>query len=295
VDETALLQPLFDDPLREVVHVRPGYASHASDVWLVRTDAEEAVVRASRLGPEARGPFHEGCRALFGSDPSRVWDLEAINGYLGACGALRVPRVLRRGWVGSRPCVVVERLPGTSIETFAGASPRVLADLGRGLAEMHRRTGDWFGTLTPRHRVPLDRFPTRLAESIAALIPAYRPDLGERADGAVAAARRLPVPPAACPIMPDLDPTQFLVHGDRLSGLVDTEYCCAGPRELDFVALEYVLDRAGARIFAEAYARVLGLPVLGGVRPLYRLLYLLLEVQGRGPFDGWMAQPALFD
>ena len=50
----------------------------------------------------------------------------------------------------------------------------------------------------------------------------------------------------------------------------------------------------GAALLADAYGSVLPLPALAPVRDIYRLLYLLLEVQGREPLRDWMRRPALF-
>lgn len=56
------------------------------------------------------------------------------------------------------------------------------------------------------------------------------------------AALALPVPEYGALVMPALDPAQCLAEGKLITALVDTEYYGVWPRELDFVALEYVLD-----------------------------------------------------
>lgn len=290
-----LLQPLFDQPIRRVVYLDPGYVSHASDVWLVSTDTEEVVVRASRVTGVLAGPFATGCRRLFGTDPRRIWDLEPLNATLAEISPVPAPRVLRRGWVGERPCVVVERMPGRVLAAFVGASSGVLRDLGLALAHIHRRTYHWCGSPTGRIQVTPHSFGEQVAGAIRALCDEYRPELAPYAEQVCRAASRLPAPAAGALVMADLDPTQFLEQNGRLTAVVDTEYYCVGPRELDFVALEYVLDAKGAALFREAYRSVLPLPAVGRVREVYRLLYLLLEVQGRKPLRDWMSQPALFD
>jgi hypothetical protein len=61
------------------------------------------------------------------------------------------------------------------------------------------------------------------------------------------------------------------------------------------VALEYVLDGRSARALARGYARVRPLPELVRVRPLYRYLYRLIEIQSATPVGEWLAWPAWFD
>ena len=91
-----------------------------------------------------------------------------------------------------------------------------------------------------------------------------------------------------------MDPTQFLYDGGKVTALVDTEAYGLGPRELDFVALEYCLEESTAQRMAEGYRSVLPLPDLAAVRTPYRFLYLLLAVQGHVGLEEWMARPRLF-
>ena len=294
IDATVLLQPLFPAPIREATSLDPGYVSHASDVWLVRTDTEEVVVRACRATGPLRGPFSTGCRRLFGTDPRCVWELEGTNATLADLSPVRVPRVLRRGKLGDRQCVLVERMPGNPLQTFIGAPLRIPRDLGLAVAHIHQRTYPWCGSLTGRVRVELPAFGAHLAATMRTLCGEYRPELRATVEEVCQAVPGLPTPAVGTLVLPDLDATQFLAQDGRLTALVDTEYACVGPRELDFVALEYVLDAPAAAAFREAYASVLPLPVVGPVRRVYRLLYLLLEVQGRRPLGQWLPQPALF-
>ncbi len=129
-EAAALLQPLFDRPIQSAVYMDPGYLSDASDVWLVRTDAEEVAVRASRVTAALAGPFATGCHRLFGADPRRIWDVEAVNALLADMSPVPAARVLRRGCLEDRPCLLVERMPGRAPSTFLGAPPGVLRDLG---------------------------------------------------------------------------------------------------------------------------------------------------------------------
>lgn len=73
------LQPLFTEPIVEQRPLDPGYADHASDVWLVRTAAEAVVVRTSRLIGRPDNDFWWGLRDLFGVDPRRIFDMKTVN------------------------------------------------------------------------------------------------------------------------------------------------------------------------------------------------------------------------
>ena len=135
-------------------------------------------------------------------------------------------------------------------------------------------------------------------ETLRMLVSRFFAD-DERMSGALGpicrAALALPAPERAALVMVDLDVCQFLSDGRRITAVVDTEGYVVGPRELDLIALEYLLDQAGAAAFARGYRTVLPLPDLAPVRTIYRYLYLLLEVQGQADFDEWMRWPSLFD
>jgi hypothetical protein len=107
-------------------------------------------------------------------------------------------------------------------------------------------------------------------------------------------ALRLPPLEEGALIMVDMDPTQFLTDGERLTALVDTEAYAIGPRELDFIALEYVFAPREAAALARGYNAILPVPDLSVVRSVYRYLYRLIGIQKRMPLETWMSWPILF-
>jgi aminoglycoside phosphotransferase (APT) family kinase protein len=92
-----------------------------------------------------------------------------------------------------------------------------------------------------------------------------------------------------------LDPSQFLVQNGKLSAVVDVEAYAVGPRELDFVGLEYVLDETAVAPFLKGYASILQPPDISVYRKAYRYFYRLLGVQGSVDLDRWLAQRPLFE
>jgi phosphotransferase family enzyme len=291
------LQTLFDEPILEQIYFDPGYSGHASDVCLVRTASGSAVARAFRWG-EPGGPFWSGCHHLFGIDPSRVFDLELLNAQLAEISPIPAPRVLRKGVLDGREWVVVEYMPGAVLETLRGQPAQMLEQFGYALARVHSRRFADYGSPSGRVRYPLDGFFARLAETLRMLVSRFFAD-DERITGALEpicrAALAGPAPERAALVMVDLDVCQFLSDGRRITAVVDTEGYVVGPRELDLIALEYLLDQSGAAAFARGYRTVMSLPDLAPVRTIYRYLFLLLEVQGQADFDEWMGWPRLFE
>lgn len=291
------LQPLFPAPILEQMLLDPGYSGHTNDVWLVRTAEEAVVVRIVRMRGEPGYPFWWGCRALFGLDPRRVHDLGPLNVLLCRISPIPAPRVLRQGWIADRQFVVVERIPGTRLDSFVGQPTALLEQFGTALARIHRHGFAWCGHPSGRLRIALTDFHQHVAAILQQMAPRFYQQQPAFAVALPAMCRditALAPPEAGALIMPDLDPTQFLALDGRLTAVVDTEAYGVGPRELDFVALEYLLDAAGASAFARGYAALLPLPDLRAVRVPYRYLYRVLDVPEEVALDTWLEHPARF-
>lgn len=291
------LQQIFAQPILEQVYLDPGYSGHANDIWRVRTRDEDVIVRLHRAG-EGSGPFWSGCHELFGIAPGQPWELQAINTSLAAVSTIPIPRVLRKGEIEGRHYVIVERMAGKTPASFQHLPERAISQLGLSLAAFHQRRQPVYGHLVHAPQAPIMAFHGHLATTLRHLVasfPMNDPALIAALEPMCAAAARLPEPESGVPVMIDLDPTQYLADAEGLTALVDTEAIALAPRELDFIALEYLLDARTASIFAHAYSTALPLPKLSSVRPVYRYLYRLLEVQGDPSLDEWMAQPHLFD
>jgi aminoglycoside phosphotransferase (APT) family kinase protein len=289
------LQPLFEQPILEQTVLDPGYSGHANDVWRVRTSTETVIVRSFR-GEQPEGPFWHGCRRLFGIDPADLFALEPLNALLGELSPIPVPRVLRTGHIAGRRCLVVEHMQGEPLSDLRSRPRELLFGLGQALARIHARHVPYYGQPSGNVRAPLDSFHRHMVTVMRDLAAATGDAALEAAlEPVCSAALALPRPASGSLVMVDLDPTQFLTDGRRITALVDTEAYVVGPRELDFIALEFVLDPPAAVALAAGYRSVAALPELRIVRPIYRFLYRLFEVQGEVELQAWMAWPVLFD
>ncbi len=163
------LQGLFSEPILEQTYLDPGYSDHASDVWQVRTKREEVVVRIPRFTGAPLGEFGLGVQQLFGVNLGRVYDLEAINKLVCEISPIPAPRVLRKGVVDGRPYVVVEKMPGETVESFLDLPNAALERFGRDLAATHRHRFDHGGSPTGSLRYPLEEFHARVAETMKAV------------------------------------------------------------------------------------------------------------------------------
>jgi hypothetical protein len=291
------LQFLFQESIKEIHELSPGYEDHASDVWLVKTENQEVVVRSSRMKEEPNNDFWWGCKKLFGIDPRRAFELEYINNTLSDLTSIPVPRVINKGESDTREFVVVEKLKGKVVQSFINQPSSVLQSFGEGLAKIHKYKQNYVGNPSGKFGVSLEEFNQHLKETMAKLVSRFYNhdveikgrlvEMNELLNG-------LPIPEVSTFVLVDMDPTQFLSDGKRISGLVDTEAYVMAPRELDFVGLEYVLDEKSAMDFKIGYEKVMNLPDLTKCRTPYRYLYRLLSVQGSVSLEEWLNHEKLF-
>ncbi|GCE04839.1 phosphotransferase [Dictyobacter aurantiacus] len=289
-------QPLFESPILEQKRLDPGYAGHMNDVWRITTRDTTCVIRVLR--PEKlSGPFWTGCLALFGIDPTNIFDLEHINATLNSLSTLSIPQILSKGTLDGRAYVMVECMAGSPLTHFGVLSDAALERFGQQLAHIHALRFPYYGHPTGRQRGSFYLFHQHLVQTMEALVEQYHADdlsMKEALQSISASAHQLADPVDASLIMVDMDPTQLLVKDGYIEALVDTEAYALGPRALDFIALEYILSHREANALARGYRSVLPLPDLTAVRPVYRYFYRLLEIQGRPDIASWLAHPILF-
>ncbi|KPV42148.1 phosphotransferase [Alicyclobacillus ferrooxydans] len=292
------LQPLFPTPIVSVTQFPDTHPGQASFVWLVETESERAIVRTTRMSKEPADEFWHGCLSLFGIDPTDVFALEAVNESLRQTSLIPVPKVLRTDSLNGVPFAIVEVLPGQTVQSFSALPVSASYQLGKSIASIHQLQRVTCGNFRGTVRYPASEFHTKVAGVMPLLTARYHAEdteITEALGGFVTAARTIPSPPTAVPVLLDLDPTQFIAADGALTGLVDTEVYAYGPAELDLIALEYLLDSPRAKAFQEGYKAVLPFPNLSAVRGLYRFLNRILSVQGPIPLQQWMNHPIRFN
>ncbi|MFC9447014.1 nitrate reductase [Bacillus cereus] len=292
-----MLQQLFNSPILSVQALHPGYEDHASDVFLVRTEDKEVIVRSSKMYEEPNNDFWWGCKNLFGIDPRNVHHLETVHTLLQEHTNLPIPTIIEKHILNDREFVVAEKLVGNTVQSFIGQPDSTLFSLGKGLAEIHKFKADFIGNPSGTFQVPLDGFYSHILnvskelvhmfysddESIQNAFPTFESQLSS-----------LSVPKEATLVLLDMDPTQFLYDGTTITGLVDTEAYAVAPRELDFIGLEYILTEKEAHAFKSGYETIMSIPHLEECRQPYRYLYRLLSVQGSVELKKWLSHPSYF-
>jgi hypothetical protein len=292
-----IIQQLLQEPILHMRELDPGYTYHASDVWLVKTPSREVIVRRSRLTEEPSREFWWGCLNLFGIDPRYLSQFEANAQVLRSVPGIPVPQTLSRAEIEGREYLAVEKMSGVQLHSFKNQSSELLHQFGAWLARVHSLRYDDYGNLARTRVVKQECFHRHVAQTMEQLVVrdcSDEPEITRMLDEMLQALSALPSPAHFCPILVDMDPSQFLTQNGMLSALVDVEAYAIAPRELDFISLEYALDEHSAYAFMSGYRTVLDLPDLSQCRRVYRYLYRLLGVQGSVEIEQWLAQQELF-
>ncbi|EOQ33674.1 MULTISPECIES: hypothetical protein [Bacillus] len=292
-----MLQQLFTSPILSIQALHPGYKDHASDVFLVRTEDAEVIVRSSKMNEEPNNDFWWGCKNLFGIDPRNVYHLETVHTLLQEHTTLPIPTILEKHILNGREFVVVEKLVGNTVQSFIGQPDTTLFSLGKGLAEIHKFKADYIGNVSGSFQITLEEFQSHILNVSKELVNMFYSD-NESIQNAFPTFEQqlssLPAPKEATLVLIDMDPTQFLSDGTTITGLVDTEAYAVAPREFDFIGLEYVFTEKEAHAFKQGYETIMPIPRLEGCRPPYRYLYRLLSVQGSVELEKWLSHPSYF-
>jgi aminoglycoside phosphotransferase (APT) family kinase protein len=250
-------------------------------------------IRGTSLGTKLRDVYKKS-----GSiDPRRMRYFEANTALLGSIAGVSVPHVKAQAIIEGREYLIVEKMSGITIQSFVGQSDALLRQLGVWLARVHMQRCDYFGNLARTQMEQQEFFHARLSQTIRQLVKRDYADndkINAQVNDMLHELSILPLPAHFCPVFIDLDPSQFLVQDGLLSAVVDVEAYAVGPREFDFIGLEYVLDEASAASFLKGYSMILDPPDLFIFRTVYRYFYRLLGVQGSVDLDRWLAQRKLF-
>ncbi|MGF9767644.1 nitrate reductase [Bacillus albus] len=292
-----MLQQLFTSPILSVQALHPGYEDHASDVFLVRTEEAEVIVRSSKMNEEPTNDFWWGCKNLFGIDPRNVHHLETVHTLLQEYTNLPIPTILGKHILNGREFVVAEKLVGNTVQSFIEQPDPILFSLGKGLAEIHKFKANYIGNVSGSFQITLDEFHSHVLDVGKELVNMFYSD-NESIQNAFSTFESqlssLPAPKESTLVLIDMDPTQFLSDGSAITGLVDTEAYVVAPREFDFIGLEYVLTEKEAHAFKQGYETIMPIPHLVECRRPYRYLYRLLSVQGSVELEKWLSHPAYF-
>jgi hypothetical protein len=262
------------------------FSDSSHQLWFCDTVDGPMVLKLCDHFNIQQSTFWQGMNSLFAINfPASLGNIAEVYRRISAISPLIVPSFITSM---EAEFVLVRWLPGEDVDASA-VTALAIKSLANHIGLMHQQQHPRWGSLQQPEFTTED-WPQRLkmtlqqqADSIDQTV--LKPALKQ--------AEQL-CENTFVPIMPDLRWDQFLMQQDKLSALVDLDAIVYGPRTLEFVLLEYLLDQTQAECFATEYQNYQSIPDLTKVRLPYRLLLFSMNVLGETDIQVWLNHPHRF-
>jgi len=272
------------------------YDDSTHQLWHCETVDGQMILKLCDNRSVQSSPFWQGMEQLFNVElPVHLGEFDSVYQTITELSTLQIPEYVASGSSVQDEqlfaFVLARMLPGTMVESALVDDDMVIA-LAEHISQLHQHQKSTWG---PLHSAKLtaEQWPQRLQNTLRLLAENQQAVPVKMVVEAIELATDY-TPETFVPVMPDLRWDQFLQHNGGLSALVDLDAIVYGPRELELVLLEYVLNEQQAMIFVEHYQRSHFLPDLSLVRKPYRLLLFMMNVLGEKNVDAWMQAPTRF-
>ena len=260
-------------------------------LWQCQTVDGPMMLKVCNRKTVEDSSFWQGMNSLFAmSFPVCLADMAAIYQRVQHITPLIVPEHIASDFAETASYVLVRLIAGDDINAN-DINDQMVQNLAHHISDCHRHhSATWGSLLMPQLSGP--QWSARLQNTLQHLAESQIiPDniLQEALQQAAKINNT-----KYMPIMLDLRWDQFLHQNGELSAVVDLDAFVTGPRELELVLLEYLLDESQATIFKQHYEINHVIPDLTDVRVAYRLLLFLMNVLGEKSVDVWMQLPTRF-
>ncbi len=266
------------------------FSDSTHQIWQCETGEGRVFLKVCQQAQLTSSPFWQGMNTLFAVDlPRQIGAFNILYAEVGQASPLRIPELIKSAsMTAHHPAYLVcKEVQGHHIE-----SDRVMLrhcqQLAEHLAHLHQKRSNHGGSIV-QPELEATQWPVRLQQTLTYL--AAQQDIqGSKLDIILAQAADIQLDSFSL-IMPDLRWDQFFGDQTGLTALLDLDAIVYGPRELEFILLEYVLTPQQAVVFSQYYQSIQAIPALNAVRVPYRLLLYLMNVLGSQDLDAWMAAP----
>jgi aminoglycoside phosphotransferase (APT) family kinase protein len=253
-------------------------------LWHCHTEDGDMVLKVCNKEVMTKSAFWLGMNALFAADfPSSLGEMDKTYTFLTAHSPLLIPRFVASS---KNSFVLTAFLTGVDMSADSVSEQQVIK-LALHLAQLHQQTYSTWGHL---HRPNFERakWSNRLVSTLTML--AEQQGLINHIQVKQAIEQAKEITPSYCvPIMPDLRWDQFRVDNQGRLALMDLDAFVIGPRELELVLLEYILEEPHYSVFKKTYQTVLDYPDLTMVRLSYQVLLFAMNVLGETDLEKWLS------
>jgi hypothetical protein len=257
-------------------------------LWQCQTIDGPMMLKVCNQQIVAASSFWQGMNSLFAlSFPACLADMAAIYKQVQYISPLIVPEYIASDFYESASYILVRLIEGDDINAEA-ISDEMVQNLAHHISDCHRHQSATWGTLlTPQ--LSEDQWSTRLQCTLRQLATTRAIPQNILQDALQQAGMIKEI--ECVSIMIDLRWDQFLHQNGKLTAIVDLDAFVTGPRALELVLLEYLLDKRQAVIFKQYYEKTHLMPDLTKVRTAYRVLLFLMNVLGDTDIKHWMNSP----
>jgi hypothetical protein len=281
-DLPALLNPASRIPSQ--------FSDSSHQLWLCDTVDGPMVLKLCDHFNIQQSTFWQGMNSLFAIDfPTSLASIVNVYQRISEVSPLAIPPFIA---AEESTFVLTKWLPGTDLHVSA-VTHDTIKSLSRHIGLLHQQQHPQWGSLQQPEFIAKD-WPLRLKNTLQVLAqqPIHLIDQTVLKQALIQAEQLCEN--TFVPIMPDLRWDQFLMQQGKLSALVDLDAIVYGPRTLEFVLLEYLLDQSQAEQFVAEYQNYQVIPDLTDVRLPYRLLLFLMNVLGETDLNSWLNHPERF-
>lgn len=281
-DLPALLNPASKIPSQ--------FSDSSHQLWLCDTVDGPIVLKLCDHFNIQQSTFWLGMNSLFAINfPTSLAKIATVYQRISEVSPLAIPPFIA---AEDSTFVLTKWLPGSDLHVSA-VTHETIKSLSRHISLLHQQQHPQWGSLHQPEFIAKD-WPLRLKATLQLLSQQESYSIEHKLlEQALMQADQLNEH-TFVPIMPDLRWDQFLMQQGKLSALVDLDAIVYGPRTLEFVLLEYLLDQSQAELFVAEYQNYQVIPDLTDVRLPYRLLLFLMNVLGETDLNSWLNHPERF-
>lgn len=283
-------------PLNNYTIVQEQHPGQANRVHIGTWRNQTVAIRVPNRTHKSVNEFYDGVQTLFGVRYVHPYHYSNMYAILAQHSTFPVPQLITLHPFSHLPIAPTHAfVQGTPCTSFATLTNNGSYIYGRHLSTLHSVKTTTYGQIGATK--PARSFHHHLAETIEHLIAHYPYDGNtiETAKKAAVQARTLPSPDTFCPVMLDLDPSQYFFKDGRLTHLIDIDFFTYAPRTLELITLERLLPRHLTSAFIRGYQSIQPFPSLRSIREIYRTFNRLTCVQGEEPYPVWHDAPPIFD
>ncbi len=279
-------QEQYDLPrlTRKPLKIPAKFEDSTHDVWLCHSQDKKMVLKVCDETSLGRSSFWQVMNDLFESDfPNSLANIKTCYDYIGSHTLLSVPEC-----IASYPAkyVLTGYIAGLDLDADM-VTDNYVVQLARHISQLHQYCYPKWGRFSEPD-IDIDSWSLKLSETLTTF--AQRHGLHEHPLVQQAIVRSKQVTSSGfVPIMPDLRWDQFRVDKKGQMALIDLDAFVVGPRELELVLLEYILEKPQQTLFKKTYQKVLTYPDLSAVRLSYQVLLFAMNVLGETDLNKWLS------